>query len=102
MNPIRVRRATRPAWDAGRVTWLWECVLCGHRAYHRSDRYSDRYRRKLGKPSDKHPRERATEGGLAHLHRKHTPCTCCSNEGHHDRFANPGRDSRITNQEGSS
>jgi hypothetical protein len=88
VNPIKVRRATRPVWDTGRVTWLWECRLCGRRAYHRSNRMSDRYRQQLGKTPDRHPRERAIEGGLAHLHRKHTPCTCCATGEHHNRFTN--------------
>lgn len=76
-NPISVRRAQR-IWDRGRVTFFWECRICGQRAYHRSDRFEDRYRASRGKPPDRHPRERATEGGLRHLHRRHTPCTCCS------------------------
>ena len=101
VNPISVRRARRPIWDEGRNTWLWECRLCGHRAYHRSNRYSDRYRAQLGKPPDISARERAIAGGTRHLHRKHTPCTCCA-AGSHSRFTNAEGDSRITNLEGNS
>lgn len=100
VNPISVRRARRPIWDAGRITYMWERRLCGRRAYHRSDRMSDRYRATIGREPDRHPRERATEGGLRHLHRKHTPCTCCAQG--HDRFTDAADDSRFTNQESGS
>lgn len=90
--PIVVRRSHRPVWDDGKVTYAWWCRLCGVRAYHRTDRFSDKYRARYGKPPDRHPRERAIEGGLRHLHRKHTPCTCCA-VGSHSRFMNPQADS---------
>lgn len=100
VNPISVRRARRPIWDANRVTYLWECRICGRRPYHRSDRMSDRYRAAIGRPLDVPARERAIQGGLRHLHRKHTPCTCC--ESGHDPFTNADADSRFTNDEANS
>jgi hypothetical protein len=99
-NPIVVRRARR-IWDRSRVTYFWECQLCGRRAYHRSDRFSDRLREARGKAPDRHARERAIEGGLKHLHRKRTPCSCCSTA-NHDRFTSRRADSRFTQPGGNS
>lgn len=77
-SPVSVRRARR-AMDQGKVTYMWECRACKVRGYHRSDRFTDRYRVSIGKPPDVHPWERAMAGALRHLHRKHSPCTCCAN-----------------------
>jgi hypothetical protein len=76
-NPVTVRRSRR-TMDRGKLTFVWECRACKVRGYHRSDRFTDKYRASLGKPPDLHPWERAMAAAARHLHQKHTACPCCA------------------------
>lgn len=75
-SSITVRRS-RQRFPLRRLVYLWECLECNRRGYHRSDRQSDWIRERMNRPPDKHPWVRAMESAVRHHHEFHSACPAC-------------------------